>query len=89
MDRPFLARVLNNLATRLHHLSYTSFTLLASFYQHRRFPASISYHIATMSPIGGSAKDAQKESTLARVLGAGMYRRSNAIVSIAQTLTTS
>lgn len=36
-----------------------------------------------MSPIG-SAKTAQKESTMARVLGAGMYNHINAIISIAQ-----
>ena len=41
------------------------------------------YHIATMSPVG-SAKNAQKESTMARVLGAGMYNHINAIISIAQ-----
>lgn len=46
------------------------------------------HHIAIMSPIG-SAKTAQKESTMARVLGAGMYNHINAIISIAQILTTS
>lgn len=41
-----------------------------------------------MSPVG-SAKNAQKESTMARVLGAGIYNHINAVISIAQLLTTS
>lgn len=86
----WLACSTNTATTSLHLLPFNNTPSISrESIPAQAFSASISsQHTAAMSPIASSAKDAQKESTAARILGAGMYNQQpNGIVSIARILT--